>query len=96
METPTIKPVRKYTKKNAEKPVEIEIDVFAENLKLFILNGNKQHFKYTRYGSDKEGNIYNIKSGRILKQEMDKYEYKNCNVRYEKKNSWCKGRTVYI
>lgn len=63
----------------------------ASILKKFFLNIEyrkmeiKAHPTYENYGSNEEGEIYNIKKQRIIKQTMDKYGYKYVGVRKDKK-----------
>lgn len=46
----------------------------------------KRHFKFIKYGSDKEGNIYNVLTNRVLKQRTDKYGYLTVGIRLNRKS----------
>lgn len=56
----------------------------------------KNHFKYTNYGADKDGNVYNTQTNKIKKQATDKFGYKYTTVRYEDKTLTVRlGRFIY-
>lgn len=44
------------------------------------------HPKYKNYGADNKGNIYNIKTGRILKPETINRGYERVSIQHEKKS----------